>query len=203
MHLGIIIEPNSTRHQNIHQTQTHCLNTISQRHMNYSNILLQRERNITDYWSVVGRKQFILDSYFSEMLVYISSIFSKKNPLATIIPYLIVALYKGHQYRWQILAMILVANYSVMKISHDWWHNHTLTDKCWLETDKFQQWENVSALSQVSKYLKIGTYPASQKLLSYMGKHLIYTRNIKIFTCPPAWGTRKYERTSAIFEACK
>ena len=51
------------------------------------------------------------------------------------------------------------------------------------------------------KYLKIGTCPASQKLLAYRGKKLIYTRNIKIFTCPAARGTRKYERTSAIFEA--
>ena len=53
---------------------------------------------------------------------------------------------------------------------------------------------------QGSKYLKIGTCPASQKLLAYMGKKLIFTRNIKIFNCPAAWGTRKYERTSAIFE---
>ena len=52
------------------------------------------------------------------------------------------------------------------------------------------------------KYLKIGTCPASLKLLAYMGKKLIYTRNIKIFTCPAARGTRKYERTSAIFKAC-
>ena len=35
-----------------------------------------------------------------------------------------------------------------------------------------------------------------------MGKKLIFTRNIKIFTCPAAGGTRKYERTSAIFEPC-
>ena len=35
-----------------------------------------------------------------------------------------------------------------------------------------------------------------------MGKKLIYTRNIKMFTCHAARGTRKYERTSAIFEAC-
>ena len=31
---------------------------------------------------------------------------------------------------------------------------------------------------------------------------LIYTRNIKIFTCPAAWSIRKYEQTSAIFKAC-
>ena len=55
---------------------------------------------------------------------------------------------------------------------------------------------------QASKYLKIGTCPASLKILAYMGKNLIFTRNIKIFTCPAALGTRKYERTSAIFEPC-
>ena len=27
-----------------------------------------------------------------------------------------------------------------------------------------------------------------------MGKKNIFTRNIKIFTCAAAWGTRKYER---------
>ena len=54
--------------------------------------------------------------------------------------------------------------------------------------------------TQASKYLKKGTCPASQKLLAYMGKKFIYTRNVEIFTCPAAWGTRKYERTSAIFE---
>ena len=53
---------------------------------------------------------------------------------------------------------------------------------------------------QASKYLKIGTCPASQKILAYMGKNLIFTRSIKIFTCPAVQGTRKYERTSAIFE---
>ena len=35
-----------------------------------------------------------------------------------------------------------------------------------------------------------------------MGKNLIFTRSINIFTCPAAQGTRKYERTSAIFEPC-
>ena len=55
--------------------------------------------------------------------------------------------------------------------------------------------------TQASKYFKIGTCPASQTLLAFMGKKLIYTRNIQIFTCPAAWGTRKYKRTSAIFEA--
>ena len=58
------------------------------------------------------------------------------------------------------------------------------------------------SLMQASKYLIIGTYPASQKILVYMGKKLIFTRSIKIFTCPAAQGTRKYERTSAIFEPC-
>ena len=64
----------------------------------------------------------------------------------------------------------------------------------------------ISALALISthwqalKYLKISTCPASQKLLAYMGKYLIFIRNFKIFTCPAAWGTRKYERTSAIFE---
>ena len=53
---------------------------------------------------------------------------------------------------------------------------------------------------QASKYLKIGTCHASQKILENIGKKLIFTRNIKIFTCPVAWDTRKYERTSAIFE---
>ena len=53
---------------------------------------------------------------------------------------------------------------------------------------------------QASKYLKIGTCPASQKILAYMGKNLIFTINTKIFTCPAAWATRKYERTSGIFE---
>ena len=57
----------------------------------------------------------------------------------------------------------------------------------------------VLAMNQGLKYLKIGTCPASQKLLAYMGKKIIYARNIKIFTCPAARGTRKYERTSAIF----
>ena len=37
--------------------------------------------------------------------------------------------------------------------------------------------------SQASKYLKIGTCPASQKILTYMFKNLI-------FTCPVAGGTR-------------
>ena len=55
-------------------------------------------------------------------------------------------------------------------------------------------------LQLASKYLKIGTCPASQKVLTYMGKYK-FTRNI-IFTCPAARGTRKYERTSAIFEPC-
>ena len=53
---------------------------------------------------------------------------------------------------------------------------------------------------QTSKYLKICTCPASQILLAYMGKKLIFTTNIKIFTCPAVQGTRKYERTSSIFE---
>ena len=34
------------------------------------------------------------------------------------------------------------------------------------------------------------------------GKKLIFTKNIKIFTCPAAWDTRKYERKSTIFEPC-
>ena len=55
---------------------------------------------------------------------------------------------------------------------------------------------------QASKYLKIGTCPASQKILACIGIFLIFTRNNKIFTCPAAWGTRKYELTSAIFEPC-
>ena len=54
---------------------------------------------------------------------------------------------------------------------------------------------------QALKYLKIGTCPASQKLFGHMGITIISTRHIKIFTCPAAWGTRKYERTSVIFEA--
>ena len=37
---------------------------------------------------------------------------------------------------------------------------------------------------KASRFLKIGTCPASQKILAYMGKNLIFTRNIKIFTCP-------------------
>ena len=32
---------------------------------------------------------------------------------------------------------------------------------------------------QASKYLKISTCPASRKLLAYMGKNEIFTRNIK------------------------
>ena len=39
---------------------------------------------------------------------------------------------------------------------------------------------------QALKYLEIGTCPASLKILAYMGKFLIFTRNIKIFTCPAA-----------------
>ena len=35
-----------------------------------------------------------------------------------------------------------------------------------------------------------------------MGKNLIFTRSIKIFTCPAAQGTRKYEQKSGIFEPC-
>ena len=42
------------------------------------------------------------------------------------------------------------------------------------------------ALYQALKYLKISTCPASQKLLAYMGKYLIFIRNIKIFTCRAA-----------------
>ena len=55
---------------------------------------------------------------------------------------------------------------------------------------------------QVSKYIEIGTCPVSQKLLTKYGEKIIFTRNIKIFTCPAAWSTRKYELTSAIFEPC-
>ena len=55
---------------------------------------------------------------------------------------------------------------------------------------------------QASKFLKIGTCPASQNLLAYIGKILIFIRNMKISTCPAAWGTRKHEWTSAIFEPC-
>ena len=51
--------------------------------------------------------------------------------------------------------------------------------------------------SMAWKYLKIGTCPASQKLLTYMGENLTFTRNIKIFACPSVWSTHKYERTSA------
>ena len=40
--------------------------------------------------------------------------------------------------------------------------------------------------NQGLKYLKIGTCPASQKLLAYMGKKIIFTRNIKFSTCPAA-----------------
>ena len=39
--------------------------------------------------------------------------------------------------------------------------------------------------TQVSKYLKIGTCPASLKLVAYMEKKIV-TRNIKILTCPAA-----------------
>ena len=39
---------------------------------------------------------------------------------------------------------------------------------------------------QALKYLKIGTCPASQKILAYMWEILIFTRNIKIFTGPAA-----------------
>ena len=55
--------------------------------------------------------------------------------------------------------------------------------------------------TQALKYLKIGTYHASQKSLAYMGKKLNFTRNIKIFTSPAAF-THKYKRTSVIFEPC-
>ena len=39
---------------------------------------------------------------------------------------------------------------------------------------------------QALKYLKIGTCPASQKLLTYMDKILIYIGNHPNFTCPAA-----------------
>ena len=61
---------------------------------------------------------------------------------------------------------------------------------------------NYTQKHQASKYLKIGTCPASQKLLEYMGFFFHFTRNTKIFTCPATWGTPKYELTSVhvIFE---
>ena len=42
--------------------------------------------------------------------------------------------------------------------------------------------------------------PCITKSIHIYGENLIFTRNLKIFTCPAAWGTRKYERTSGIFE---
>ena len=47
--------------------------------------------------------------------------------------------------------------------------------------------------------------PCITKYIAYTrihGKNLIFSRNIKIFTCPAASDTRKYERTSTIFEPC-
>ena len=44
--------------------------------------------------------------------------------------------------------------------------------------------------------------PCITKIICIYGKTLISPRNIKMFTCPAAWGTRKYERTCAIFEPC-
>ena len=44
--------------------------------------------------------------------------------------------------------------------------------------------------------------PCIAKIIDIYRKKIFFTRNIKIFTCPEAWGTRKYERTSAIFEPC-
>ena len=45
---------------------------------------------------------------------------------------------------------------------------------------------NSDQTAQVSKYIEIGTCLASQKLLAIYGEKLIFTRNIKIFTCPAA-----------------
>ena len=42
--------------------------------------------------------------------------------------------------------------------------------------------------------------PCITKFIGIHGENLIFSRNIKIFTCPAAWDTRKYERTSTIFE---
>ena len=44
--------------------------------------------------------------------------------------------------------------------------------------------------------------PYITKFIGIHGENLIFSRNIKIFTCPAAWDTRKYERTSTIFEPC-
>ena len=38
------------------------------------------------------------------------------------------------------------------------------------------------------------------KWIGYIWGKIIFTRKIKIFACPAAWSTRKYERTSAVFE---
>ena len=53
---------------------------------------------------------------------------------------------------------------------------------------------------QALKDLKIDTCPASQKLLAYMEKMFFTLEIVQNFTCPAAWGTRKYERTSGFFE---
>ena len=44
--------------------------------------------------------------------------------------------------------------------------------------------------------------PCITKFIGIHEENLIFSRNIKIFTCPAAWDTRKYERTSTIFEPC-
>ena len=45
--------------------------------------------------------------------------------------------------------------------------------------------------------------PCITKIIGIYGKNIIFTRNIEFITCPAASGTRKYERTSAIFEPCR
>ena len=42
--------------------------------------------------------------------------------------------------------------------------------------------------------------PCIIKIIGIYIKQLFFTRNINIFTCLAAWGSRKYERTSAIFK---
>ena len=88
-------------------------------------------------------------------------------------------------------------------ISHTWWgqadgSNHPTLQKI-----------SAGQMSRTSLALRAGLeisenrhLPCITKLIGIHGENLIFSRNIKIFTCPAGRDTRKYERTSTIFEPC-
>ena len=59
-----------------------------------------------------------------------------------------------------------------------------------------------SHTAQVSKYIKIGTSPASQKLLAIYGEKINFTRNIKIFIALQPEALVNTSRGVLFFEPC-